>query len=138
MKTKREKKEVSDVRMLLVDDELDFLDPMAYWFRSKGYQVLTATSGEEALQILEHQQVDVVFLDIRMEGLDGIQTLRRLRKDLKNNVPVIMVTAHGTKDKLIEAQKLGISGFFPKEDGFEKASGLIQTVLRVHKGLKDS
>lgn len=128
-------RDVSNIRVLLVDDELDFLDPMAYWLKAKGYQILTATSGEQALDVLKQQVVDVVFLDINMAGLDGIQTLRRIREDLKKDVPVIMVTAYGTKERLIEAEKLGISGFFPKEDGFEKAAGLIQTVLRLHKGL---
>ena len=136
MEEKKETRDVSEIKILLVDDESDFLDPMAYWLKSKGYQTLMAYSGEEALEQLKKQSVDIVFLDINMAGLDGIQTLRKIREELKQEVPVIMVTAYGTKDRLIEAEKLGISGFFPKEDGFEKASVLIQTVLRLHKHLK--
>ncbi|MCK4249266.1 MAG: response regulator [Candidatus Omnitrophica bacterium] len=136
MEEKKTPRDISEIKILLVDDESDFLDPMAYWLKSKGYQTLTAAGGEEALEQLKEQSVDIVFLDINMAGLDGIQTLRKIREELKIDVPVIMVTAYGTKDRLIEAEKLGISGFFPKEDGFEKASILIQTVLRLHKDLK--
>jgi len=135
MDEKKVNKNIAELKVLLVDDDPDFLEPMDCWLKSKGYHTMTADSGEKAIEILEKQSIDIAFLDIHMAGLDGIQTLRKIREELKQKVPVIMITAYGTKDAMIEAEKLGISGFFPKEDSFEKAALLIQTVLRLHKHL---
>ena len=125
----------SNVRVLLVDDEVDFLDMMAFWLKQQGYPVQTALDGESAIKLVKEGAGDIIFLDINMPGLDGIETLRRIRK-FNTDIPIIMVTAFGTEDRIKESQSLGISGFFPKDKNFLEAATMIETVLKTHKGLR--
>jgi CheY-like chemotaxis protein len=88
--------------------------------------------GEDALEEIKKSCPDIVFLDIKMPGMDGIDTLIEIRK-ISGSLPVIMITAYGTQRRLSEAKKHGISGFFPKGSKLTDMTTLIQTVLRKHK-----
>jgi len=77
--------------LLIVDDETDVREFAANFFRKRKINVVTASSGEEALEILQQKSPDLVLLDIKMTGIDGIETLKRIRQ-MHNNVKVIMVT----------------------------------------------
>jgi DNA-binding response OmpR family regulator len=77
--------------LLIVDDETDVREFAANFFRKRKIDVVTASSGEEALSILERHRPDLVLLDIKMEGIDGIETLKRI-KEIDKNIKVIMVT----------------------------------------------
>jgi DNA-binding response OmpR family regulator len=81
-------------KLLIVDDEADVREFAANFFRKRKIEVTTASSGEEALGLLENQKVDLILLDIKMSGIDGIETLRRFRERDKDT-RVIMVS--GTK-----------------------------------------
>jgi two-component system response regulator MprA len=119
------------VRVLLVDDEPDFLEAISFWLGSKGYQVNKASTGEAALQLLKEQRHDVVFLDVMMPGMDGIETLRRIRA-LDKDLPVILVTASSMTDenKYAGAKALGIAGLFPKGSSLTQLSEILQVCLR--------
>lgn len=78
-------------KLLIVDDENDVLEFAANFFRKRKIDVLTASGGEEALSLIEKHKPQLVLLDIKMAGIDGIETLRRLREKDKNT-KVIMVT----------------------------------------------
>ena len=82
-------------RVLLVDDETVYCATMAKVLRARGLQVRTASSGAEALDVIAGEAIDVVVLDLKMPGLDGLATLRRLR-EVAPRVPVIILTGHGT------------------------------------------
>ena len=124
------------IQILLVDDERDFLEPITVWLEAKGYDVITANNGEQALKVLESKQPDIVFLDIRMPVLDGIGTLTRIRETNKE-LPVIMLTAYGEEKTLSQARHLGVSGFFPKRgEDFARLTTIIETTLRTHKNLR--
>lgn len=123
------------IRILLVDDQPDFLETISSWMESKGHTVLTANDGLQALETIQEQPIDIVFLDIRMPKLDGIATLRRIR-DLKKDLPVILITAYPEDETMDKVRQLGISGFFPKEGGFDKLMMVIEVALRTHKGLR--
>lgn len=124
--------EKKSVPILLVDDQKDYRDTMELWLKSEGYIVEVAASGEEAIDLIKREKKKVVFLDIKMPGIDGVETLRRIR-EFNKEIPVIMVTAHGDEKHLKECKKLGIAGFFPKGDDFINVIGLITTALRILK-----
>lgn len=123
-----------EIKVLLVDDEPDYAETMAFWLKAKGYHVVIAENGELALSSLKAETPDIVFLDVMMPGIDGIETLRELRKT-HPHLPVIMVTACGSKEAMDEAGRLGAVGFFPKGGDFSEAAVLIQQALQgIKKG----
>jgi len=85
-------------RLMIVDDELDVREYLKNFFKRRKIDVLTAESGEAALELMQDQKPDLVLLDVRMSGIDGVETLRRLR-DAGSDVPVIMVT--GVEDQSV-------------------------------------
>ena len=100
-------------RVLLVDDEKDFLSTVIKRLRKRDVNALGAGSGEEALQMLEQNPVDVVLLDVKMPGMDGIQALR----EIKNHFPlieVIMLTAHASMEVAIQGMELGAFDYLMK------------------------
>ena len=127
---------MSNVRVLLVDDAEDFLEPVRFWLESKGYLVHTAGNGQEALDEIKREVPNIVFLDINMPGMNGLEALRRIRA-LYGNLPVIMVTAaYQNEQYFAEANKLGISGFFPKSNSLPDLTRMIEMTLRAHAKVK--
>jgi DNA-binding NtrC family response regulator len=100
-------------KVLLVDDEQEFTEVLSERMRSRGLQVVTADSGPSALEKAEHESFDAIILDIKMPGMDGIETLRRLRK-INPNLQVIMLTGQATVRAGIEATRLGALDFLEK------------------------
>lgn len=117
------------IEVLLVDDEADYAETMAFWLKAKGYGVTTASNGEEALSWLKVKIPRIVFLDILMPGMDGIETLQKIRVD-HPNLPVIMVTAYASEERMAAAAALGAVGFFPKAADFSQAAKLIDQALQ--------
>ena len=120
--------EPKDIRILLVDDEDGFRRPMEFWLKAKGYQVIGVNNGAEALTQIERERPTIVYLDMKMPGMNGIETLAKIRAKDKT-LPVIMITAHGTPKDMKEAEALGVSGFFQKDDDFASAAKLIVVAL---------
>jgi DNA-binding response OmpR family regulator len=85
-------------KLLIVDDEIDVREFAANFFRKRKINVLIAASGEEALSLLERQKVDLVLLDIKMPGIDGIETLRCI-KEKDKDTRVIMVTGRKPEEE---------------------------------------
>jgi len=121
--------------ILLVDDEQDFLDPIAFWLEAKGYAVHVAENGEKALECIEKKVPNIVLLDINMPVLDGIETLKRIR-ETHADLPVIMITAE--TERLPVLQEMGISGFFPKEGTLEQLEQLLEPIIRIHAKMRPS
>ena len=117
------------INVLLVDDEADYSETMGFWLNAKGYEVQTACSGREAIEIIKLNHPDIVFLDVMMPEMDGIETLRKIRS-FDKDLCVIMVTAYATKDKMDEANNLGVSGFFRKSADFTHAAEMIEKALQ--------
>jgi len=115
--------------ILLVDDEQDFLEPIAFWLEAKKYKVRTAPNGEEALKLIKKETPNIVLLDINMPVMNGIDTLKHIRED-HGNLPVIMITAE--IERLPALQDMGISGFFPKEGTLQQLEQLLDPIMRMH------
>ncbi|MFB0526942.1 MAG: sigma-54-dependent transcriptional regulator [bacterium] len=98
--------------ILVVDDEVNIVESFKQLLKDN-YKVLTATSGEEALEKVEKENLDIVLLDIKMPGMDGIEVLRRIEQ-MRENVDVIMITAVNTMKTAIEAMKLGAYDYITK------------------------
>jgi len=101
------------IRVLLVDDEEEFVETLAQRLEVREFDVTTALSGADALERLEHEEVDLVILDLQMPGVDGIEVLRKI-KELKPLIEVIMLTGHATVETAIEGMKLGAFDFLIK------------------------
>lgn len=101
-------------KILIVDDEAPFLDVMSKRLSMRDLTVLTAESGERALEILaEESKMDVVILDVKMPGMDGTETLVEIKKDYPL-VEVIMLTGHATVENAIEGMKKGAFDYLMK------------------------
>lgn len=117
-------------RLLIVDDEPDFLESITFWLTSKGFQVTTVTSGADALTLMKQKRPDAVFLDVQMPQMDGIETLRRIRI-LSKELPVILIMAGRVdENQLAGAKALGISGVFPKTESLDRLAQLLEVALR--------
>ncbi len=123
------------IKILMIDDEEDFRQPMAFWFKAKGYNVLTASNGQDALKTIPENKPDIVFLDLNMPVMDGLETLKRIR-EIDEHLPVIIISAYADPQKIKEMRPYEISGVFYKGSDFEEGLSLIETVLRTHKNLK--
>ena len=105
-------------RVLIVDDEKDFVEMFSLRLQAQGEKVSTAYSGKEALTVLANTIIDVVILDIRMPGMDGIDTLKQI-KTLFPIVEVILLTGHGSTETAVEGMKLGAFDYLMKPADFE-------------------
>ena len=123
---------MKQLRILLVDDEERLLSTTRKLFEKIGIEAFTATSGQAALELLREKDVDVIFLDIKMPGMDGMETLQRIKKDYPL-VEVIILTGHATMETAVEGLKLGALDYLIKpvsmkdflkkaEEAFEKVS----------------
>jgi two-component system nitrogen regulation response regulator NtrX len=102
-----------------VDDEDSIRRSLTMMFEFEGFDCETASSGPEAVQVIERAEIDLVVLDVKMAGLDGLETLRLLRERAKD-VPVIMLSGHGTVKTAVEATRLGAFDFLEKPPETEK------------------
>jgi len=100
-------------KILLIDDEQDFLNLMSKLIGSWGYEVATASNGKEALASLRSEQPDVLIIDYLMPDISGVELLRKIRQG-GNRVPAIIFTANPTIKAMEESRELNISAFIPK------------------------
>jgi len=113
-------------KIMFVDDDPSILDAAKTAIESYGYKVITAKSGEECLEKIG--DANLVFLDIKMPGMDGIEVLKKI-KERDESLPVIMITAYATVDTAIEAMKLGAFDYIRKPFAIEELEGSILAAL---------
>ena len=107
------------IRLLLVDDEQDFLTAYSRRFIRRNAEVTIASSGPEALEKIRETEFDVVILDVMMPGMNGIETLRRI-KAVAPDLPVIILTGHADHQTLIEGMDIGAFDFLLKPVGTDE------------------
>ena len=100
-------------KILLVDDEVVFTTNMSKLLTNRGYKVTAANSGDAAIQALEKENFDVVVLDLKMPGMDGLTTLKEIKK-LGLFTETLILTGHGSIDTALEAIKIGAFEYLMK------------------------
>jgi len=105
-------------RVLLVDDEKDFVEMLSLRLKEVEEKVAVAYSGKECLETLKNKEIDVVILDIKMPGMDGMETLREIKKRFPL-VEVIMLTGHGSTETAVEGMKMGAFDYLMKPADFD-------------------
>jgi two-component system nitrogen regulation response regulator NtrX len=115
-------------RILVIDDESAIRDSMRMILEYEGCEFLGAATGEEGITLVERESIDLVFLDIKMPGMDGLEVLGRL-KAVAEDLPVVMISGHGTVATAVEATKLGAFDFIEKPLATERILLAIRNAL---------
>ncbi len=121
---------MADLRLLLVDDEVEFLEPMKARLERRGIACTTAVSGAEALAILGSSPCDCAVVDVKMPEMDGLELLRRLRR-LYPALPVVLLTGHASAELGVKGMELGAFDYLLKPIELDV---LLDTVRRAAAG----
>ena len=113
------------IKLLMVDDEVKFLESISKRLELKNFDVTTASNGQEAIASAEKGLFDVAVVDFKMPGMDGAQVLKTLKANHKY-LEIIMLTGHATIDSAVECTKLGAFKYLEKPYDFEKLVELIK------------
>ncbi|MDO9542421.1 MAG: response regulator [Kiritimatiellia bacterium] len=119
MEKKKTNKEFTRRKILIIDNEPELLSLIVETLEDEGYQVFSATNGPDGIRLNEQEHPDLIVLDLRMPEMDGIETLRRIRKK-DDKVKVIIMTAYGTPDTIRHAIDLDVSEYLGKPFGPEE------------------
>ncbi len=117
---------MSDLTLLLVDDEVEFLEPTAARLARRGIECRAVASGDEALQELAARRFDCAVVDVKMPGMDGLELLRRMRREYAH-VPVILLTGHASVELGVKGMELGAFEYLLKPVEFD---ALLDTIRR--------
>src|SRR6187399_2955524 len=116
-------------QILVVDDEANLRRVLSIQLTRDGYEVHTAEDGEAALAFLKEHHIDLVITDLRMPKVDGMDLLRRAQK-IDAELPVVMITAHGTVDNAVEALKSGAFDYLTKPFDQIEVRAIVRKALR--------
>ncbi len=108
---------MNKLRILVVDDEPDFLEVVGIRIKEWGYEVIETPNSQEAVEHIKNKDVDIVILDYLMPGMDGLSVLTEIRK-IDKEIPVIMLTAHPDEKSIKGSEKLGVSAYIPKMSSY--------------------
>ncbi len=120
---------MKEFKVLMVDDEEDFITTLSERMKMRDVDSDVALDGEQALQRVQDDIPDVMVLDLKMPGIDGLEVLRRVRKAYPQ-IPVVILTGHGSEKDEAEARRLGAFAYLQKPVDIEK---LVQTLRKAYK-----
>lgn len=123
-------------KILVVDDQSSVCYSLRRVLESNGYSVKTTTKGADAISLTEDFDPDIVLMDIRMPGMDGLEVLRKI-KETHSNIQVIMMTAYSTTEKAIEAMKRGAYDYLVKPFDNDMLLGLIEGAIKTKRFIED-
>ena len=116
-------------KILLVDDEVNLIDPVAYNLKQKGYDTIIAYDGKSALEAFRKEQPDLVILDWTLPDLQGVEILKQIREE-HDFTPVIMLTGRTAKEDIVEGLTAGADDYVTKPFTWEELLARISSVLR--------
>ena len=120
---------MSSTKILIIDDELIMRESLSGWLERDGHYIMTAPSGEAALEILEKTRFDILLVDIKMEGMSGLDVLKHV-KETDPDVAIVMITAYGSIPTAIEAMKRGAYDYMLKPFDPNELGVLIEKIIR--------
>jgi len=123
---KKQENHEKNIKVLIVDDESDMCWLLSHIFQDAGYEVITATTGKEALTKVEKEEPELVILDVKLPDISGIEVLSTIKK-VKSDIVVIMISAYGTEEMRKEAMRIGAYDFIDKPFNVE---ALLRTVRK--------
>lgn len=118
------------IKVLLVDDEKDFIESLAERLQLRNFDVATALSGDDAINLVRKNEFDVIILDVKMPGKSGIDTLKEI-KNINQLTQVIMLTGHATVESAIQGMKLGAYDYIMKPTVAEDLINLINKAYKI-------
>ena len=127
---------MENLRVLIVDDEADFLETIVMRLKRRKIDATGVDDGKKALEIVENERFDVVVLDVLMPGMDGIETLKLLKKR-KPFIEVIILTGHGSVESGIQGMQFGAFDYIMKPADLDELLEKIQQAYerkRIHEG----
>lgn len=118
-------------KLLIVDDELDVREFAANLFRKRKFDVITASDGQQALDLFEKEKPNLILLDIKMEGMDGVEVLTRIR-EMNKDVTVVMVTGKEPEEdeSCKRCKELGITDYIHKPLELDELERVVMSALR--------
>jgi two-component system alkaline phosphatase synthesis response regulator PhoP len=118
-------------KILVIDDEEDILELLRFNLTKEGYQVCSASTGEEALSLARTERPDIVLLDEMLPGIDGLEVARRLKADaLTRSMPIVMLTARGEESDIVTGLELGAEDYITKPFSRKVLVARLRAVLR--------
>lgn len=123
-------------RILIVEDEESYREPLVYQFTHEGYDVVAAATGEEGLELFTKGGIDLVLLDLMLPGLDGTSLCRRIRE--QSRVPIIMLTAKSSEIDKVVGLEIGADDYVTKPYSFRELLARVRAVLRRNSGSMES
>jgi DNA-binding response OmpR family regulator len=122
-------RDATSIRLLIVDDERGFTEVLAKRMTRRGLRVDTASSGEEAVRMLRGCDYDAAVLDLKLEGMDGVEILK-IFKLVDPGLPVLMLTGHGSESAVKASMRLGAADYLSKPIDFETLMAKVLEVAR--------
>lgn len=121
-----------DAKLLVVDDQMGVRRLLFEAFKEEGYAIDLAASGYEAVEKVKAAIPDIILMDMKMPGMNGLETLHEIKK-IQDDILVIMMTAYGELEIVAEAMKLGIKEYVTKPFDINELRGLVKKVINEHK-----
>jgi DNA-binding response OmpR family regulator len=123
-------------KILVVDDEVDLLNVAKIFLESKGYEVITATNGDEALEKVASEKPDAIILDLLMPKKDGFEVCTTLKTTAATSqIPIIVSSVLAREEDRAKALKIGADAYLTKPYNFEIAAAIIKDILEAHKNV---
>ena len=123
---------MKSIHLLIVDDEERFLSTTSRLLEKRGMNVITCTNGFDAFDILKTHRIDVVLLDIKMPGIDGIDALKRIKRE-NPDVEVVLLTGHASVQSAVEGLKLGAFDYLTKPSTVAEISAKVSEAFEKKK-----
>jgi CheY-like chemotaxis protein len=136
-KEESETKAQSSSLVLVVDDSIDNLTAISLFLQQNGYQVATATNGEEAIHVAALVKPEIILMDLAMPGVDGLESTRQIRQNESlKDIPVIALTAFSTEGFRRAAHDTGFDGYLTKPIDFSRLHDLIGRLIGIARSAK--